>query len=144
MANVRGDTVATMTELLINERIMGGCNHPDFIIEADMQGGHRFEYAACTHCDTKAHLYRDVVNISDPALELRKLIPRHCLDMIAINKVLRHLEQNGWRWTVQRRNGSHQFTLENITERIEGPSHKDEAKAAEGALALLANTESRR
>jgi hypothetical protein len=142
MAIGKEDLIATDDELLIHAQLMGGCNHPDFVFEAEKVWGHRFEHAACTHCNAKAHLYGGSAGTSDPLRELKRLIPRHCQDMIAINKVLRHLERHGWRWTVQRRDGSHQFAIEKGAIRVEGRPHSDETAAAAAALTRLAKSAS--
>jgi len=142
MAMERGEKMATDDELLIHVRLMGGCDHPDFTFKTEKDWGHQFEYAACTRCNAKAHLFRGLGGTPDPLRELKRLIPRHCQDMIAVNKVLRHLESQGWHWSVQRRNGSHQFVLENGWVRVEGAAHADEAAAAASTLIRLANSAS--
>jgi len=130
--------VANNDELFINERIMGGCNHPDYSLEEERSWGHTYQYAVCTSCDARAHLYNSAFHESDPLLELKLLVPRHCQDMISIRRVLRHIENHGWRWSLQQRNSAFRYYVVKGVQQIEGQERDLELDAACSAIVLLA------
>jgi len=132
--------MATEEELLINERLFGACNHPDYTLESERSWGRTYQHAVCVSCNARADLYGEFSGTTDPLMELKLLIPRHCRDMIAINKVLRHLEGDGWRWTVQRRDGAHQFSIAKGQMHIQGIAAADETSAARSALVRVATS----
>ena len=139
MSEERG-MMATEDEFLINERLMGACNHPDYFLEEKRSYGYTFEIAVCSHCGASAHLSSSSFDQPEPLKELKLLVPRHCQDMIMVRRVLRHLESENWRWSLQGRDGSFQYSLSKGSLRVEGNSSRVELDAICSALVLLAKS----
>lgn len=132
--------MASEDEFLINERIMGACNHPDYSLDEERSYGHTYQLAICSKCGTRAHLSSSSFDKQNPLSELKRLVPRHCQDMIMARRVLRHIEDQGWRWSLQRRDGSFLYSFSNGAKRIEGHASRIELEAISTALVSLAKS----
>jgi hypothetical protein len=131
--------LATEIECQINNRIMGACNHPDCSIEEERSYGHTYEVAICSECGARKHLSGSSYGVHpDPLMELKSLIPRHCQDMVMIRRVLRHMEDHGWRWSTERRDGEFLYSISNGVRKFDGVPSRVELEAICSAIATVA------
>lgn len=137
---MREQVKATPRERLINERVMGRCNHPDFVIELRAYESLRWEAAVCTVCGSSGVCERS--RDDDPENPLSWLeweIERHCADMVMVQRVVRRLERHGWIMT-WRRDGAvweHELRLGNRSARGNRVEDKVESIASAITRAVL-------
>lgn len=133
----------TDVELLINEIVMGRCNHPDHTTETKREHGFESEYLICTKCGER--LWDDDFEYkwekkNRPRDYLKKFVPRHCEDVIASRAVVRHLESRGWTQMLRVVNGEYQCTFRNRDAVTEGSFEASEESAICSAAEKLAKT----
>lgn len=120
-------------EVLIHERLMGGCIHPDFDISERREFGRTSRYVVCTRCGVSTSFPFRLSEELEPTNEelmacLKATIPPYCADLAMSRGVLRHLEAHGWRWSNRGYDGLLQYTLTRGDRRVTGePAHLEHA-----------------
>lgn len=123
----------TDTELLINERIMGGCNHPDHTTETKREDGHDYRYLICTKCGQRfwddEYLVPWEKETKNPKDYLRKFVPLYCEDVVMARAIVRHLEAKDWKPFMRTENGKYRYSFSKGTVTIEGGLENSEHAA---------------
>ena len=128
----------TDREFRINEKIMGGCNHPDYVIEQEFCEGHQYEVAVCVSCGAREAIYSS--NERHPLDVLKDKVQPHCLDMTMIRRVTRKLESEGWRLTMTRVDRTHQYFLSKGGLQFSGEPARNELEAICNVVDKLAKS----
>ena len=129
--------MATELEYLLNNRIMGGCNHPDYFVEPDKRN-RRFADAVCTLCGATAPLSPGHFEDDEtPQKPFDILIPKHTADLAMVRSVLRKLESQDWRWSNQCRDGVFQYFIRKGIREFNGIPSTNELSVICSALGKL-------
>lgn len=109
----------TDEELDINEKLLKQCNHSSHTTETGREDGYDYYYLICTKCgerfDDDDHPYLDKNYSKKPDDYCKKFIPLHCHDVVMARKLLRQLEELGWKLSFTNRNNAY---ICNITKGI--------------------------
>ena len=131
--------MASPSECLVNQAIMGGCNHPDCSIEEERYAGRSWEVAVCVNCGLREPIYGSLVGEKpDPLQVLKAKIPNHFADMTMLRRVLRELELQGWRWSVNKRDGVYHYSISKGQIQVDGAPSTIETEAVSDAITRLA------
>ena len=133
----------TDVELLINEMVMGRCNHPDHTTETKRELGFESVYLICTKCGERFwddDFEYEWEKKERPPDYLKKFVTRHCEDVIAARAVVRHLESKGWTQMLKVVSGKYQCALRSDDTVVEGSIEESEEKSICSAAAKLART----
>lgn len=105
----------TDTELLINERIMGRCNHPEHITETRLDDQIEWRYLICTRCGKEvfdpAHAFMG--QRKKPKDYLKKFVQRYSQDIAIARTVVWQLAGMGWASYLSRENGKFRYYFDN-------------------------------
>lgn len=136
-------TAATSDELLIYEKLYGGCTHSTWTRSQD---ANRNRHATCDTCQKSVYLGRgssrgacgDLV-LTDRAVQERFLgtIPHTRYDDVNANKVFRDLEAAGWTCLVQTRGDLYVCSMTKAGERFASNAHITKAAAITEAAGQL-------
>ena len=126
-------------ELVVNKRIMRGCNHPNFESDIEKEGGFTFHWVRCTDCNARE--YEPTATPQEQraanALAIQQKVPRHFADLMMARRVLRALETNSaWRASFRTVDGLTSCILMNDAEKLEivGTGEHGELKAIAAAI----------
>lgn len=119
--------LATAQELLVNQFVMGRCNHPVFRIDETTEShplplGRRYERyryeAVCSSCHTRKWIQNDIGGKREPDREEAEIALRCAItcwfsDVVTARIVLRKLNDLGWQGGPMRYKGKYRCTLKN-------------------------------
>ncbi|MEO7324958.1 MAG: hypothetical protein ABIW82_09030 [Dokdonella sp.] len=135
------DEVPTAEDLLINEKLMGGCNHPDYRVRTERDRYYQGVWTlhVCTRCGAEFSYSLPFGETATPKPDyLQKYVPRHTGDLVRARIVLRRLEQAGWVPFFKRRDGSVSVSLERDGRRFEGAESSAEQLALGSVFVKMA------
>lgn len=132
--------MASPDECLVNERVMGECNHPDCCVEEERSYGYTYEIAVCSRCGLRASVKRPLFEElpNDPLAALKDTIQPHFLDMVMVRRVLRSIEAGGGTWSRARRDGLFQYSIRKGVTQVSGVESRIEKDAITDAIVKFA------
>lgn len=132
----------TEDDLLINSIIFNQCNHPDHTTETTAEHGYENIELICTVCGVKKwdYEYKELLNegVSIPPDYMKKFVPPHGVDIVTTRKIVRHLEESGWKSSISARNGKYKVNFSKGEESMSGEPVPTEHEAIRSAAVLLA------
>lgn len=135
----------SIEDLLINERIMGKCNHLDFDYEEVMEYGQIVRYLVCTSCDEKfydvlAYTFDHKPKKKRPRNYLSLQTPSYGSDYALAQMVVRHLKSRGWDCQGRRRNKIFTYIISKGRDSFVGEEKATEHAAICSAASKLARS----
>lgn len=135
---LKNERLPTEEELIINERIMGGCNHPDHTTETIREHGYEYSYLICTVCGERFSEFGGYLKEEKPKDYLKKYVPLYCEDIVLARKVVRHLESHGWKSFLKIENGKYRYSFNKDTLTVSSEPKNSELESICSAAVSLA------